>query len=208
MRYIFILLFLFSSNLWAQSDDNYDERAFSIRLGTGFADYNDLNAILKFDFNRYEEDLYVVNLDGGWRMGRNVFDSIFDVYLKGGLSHFNERGLADNVWEMTLYFKVYAKLNFFDNRIRFGFGEGISYAQEVPYIEQVDASESEEKATARLLNYLDISMDVDIGRLVRVDAMRDLYLGYTIKHRSGVKGLYSGVHRGSNYVMLTLEKNL
>jgi len=209
MRYFFIFLLLYSFELIAAEDISVDERPYSLRLGTGFADYNDLNAILKFDFNRYEKNLYVINLDGGWRMGKNIFESPFDLYLKGGVSHFNERGYADNVWEMTLYLKVYAKIDFYDNRIRFGFGEGISYAEEVPYVEQIDAenNEAKEGATARLLNYLDISMDVDIGRLIRVDAMRDLYLGYTIKHRSGVKGLYSGVHRGSNYLMVTLEKN-
>lgn len=209
MRYFFIFLLLFSFELIAAEDTSVDERPYSLRLGTGFADYNDLNAILKFDFNRYEKNLYVVNLDGGWRVGHNIFDAPVDFYLKGGLSYFNERGWADNLWEGTLYMKFFWKIDFYGNRVRLGFGEGISYAQEVPYVEQVDAenNEAKEGATARLLNYLDISMDVDIGRLIRVDAMRDLYLGYTIKHRSGVKGLYSGVHRGSNYLMVTLEKN-
>lgn len=209
MRYLFILLLFLSCQLFAVEDSSVDERPYSIRLGGGFADYNDLNAILKFDFNRYEKNLYVINLDGGYRLGRNVFDTPIDVYLKGGLSYFNERGYADNLLEATFYVKFFWKIDFFDNRIRLGFGEGISYAEEVPYVEQVDAedNDADEGATARMLNYLDISMDIDVGRLIRVNAMRDLYLGYTIKHRSGVKGLYSGVHRGSNYLMMTLEKN-
>jgi len=207
MRYFFLCLLLVSLDLLADDKAITDEIPYSIRLGAGFADYNDLNAILQFDYNRYDKNLYVINLDGGWRAGKNIFDTPIDVYLKGGLSYFDERGWADNIFEATLYIKFIWKIDFYGNRIRLGFGEGISFAQDIPYVEQVDASESEEKATARLLNYLDISADIDIGRLIRVDSMRDLYLGYTIKHRSGVKGLYSGVHRGSNYVMLTLEKN-
>lgn len=206
MPILLAVFFLFAIPLMAESE-KHDDQPYSMRLGAGFADFNDLNAILKFDLNHYYKNLYVVTVDGGWRAGKNIFGAPIDIYLKGGLSHFNERGWADNVWEGILYVKFYGKIDFYGNRVRIGFGEGISYVQEVLVVEHDDADSSNYLATARLLNYLDISVDVDIGRMVRVESMHDLYLGYTIKHRSGVKGLYSGVHGGSNYLLMTLEKN-
>ena len=102
--------------------------------------------------------------------------------------------------------KVYYKLDFWKNRIRFGLGDGLSLASDVPIVEIADAEDSD-KEVAEFLNYMDISVDVDLGRLIRVESMHDLYVGYTLKHRSGVFGLFSGVTGGSNYNMLTFEKN-
>ncbi|MGB5965323.1 MAG: hypothetical protein WBF77_03050 [Sulfurimonadaceae bacterium] len=147
----------------------------------------------------------MINLDGGWRFVHNAFDLPFDFYLKGGISRFYERGYQDDFFEGTLYVKAYWKFDFLQNRIRVGLGEGFSYAQEVPVVESDEASDG---ITSKFLNYLDISADFDLGRLIRVDALQELYIGYTIKHRSGVFGAYNSVsHGGSNYHMLTVEKN-
>ncbi len=206
MRFLFTLALLITTLLNAKEDAT-DPREFSLRIGAGTAQYSDLKDVLKFNYEGYDENFYGVNLDAGWRAGRDLFDTPFDLYLKGGVTYFNERGYADDIWEGTLYFKVYGKIDFWDNRIRIGFGEGVSYTNEILEVEREDDSENGGYGTARLLNYLDISADIDIGRLIRVHSMRDLYLGYTIKHRSGVKGLYSGAHGGSNYILMTLEKN-
>ena len=183
-----------------------DAKDFSLRLGGGYSDFNDLGEILAWNYNRYEGDTYVINLDGGWRFAEDIGGYPFDWYLKGGLSYFNENGLQDNIYEATIYVKVYYKLDFWKNRIRFGLGGGLSYATEVPIVEIADAVDSDKKV-AEFLNYLDISVDFDLGRLMRVESMQDFYVGYTLKHRSGVFGLFSGVTGGSNYNMLTFEKN-
>lgn len=183
-----------------------DGKDFSLRIGGGYSDFNDLGEILAGSFNTYEGDTYVINLDGGWRFVENMLDTPFDWYLKGGLSYFHENGFQDDIYEATFYVKVIYKLDFWENRIRFGLGEGVSWATDVPYVEIADAFGSD-KQVAVFLNYLDISADFDLGRLVRVESLEDLYIGYTIKHRSGVFGLYSDVTGGSNYNMITIEKN-
>lgn len=209
MYRLLMLFSLLSVVVFAETTQE-DEQSFSIRLGAGYAEQNDLNNILSFNFSGYEKKTSALNLDGGWRAAHNAYGSPFDVYLKGGVSYFNENSYADNFFEVTLYIKVYGKIDFWDNRIRVGFGEGVSLAQQVPISEIDDAitEEGPNEPTAKFLNYLDISVDVDLGRLIRVKSLRDLYIGYTIKHRSGVKGIYSGVRGGSNYLMLTFEKNL
>jgi outer membrane protein len=183
-----------------QSDDN----AYSIRLGAGIADKNDLGDILLGDWNRYDKGTSVFNLDGGWRFVENMSDLPIDWYMKGGVSCYYENGYADNVWEANLYVKLYWKIDFLQNRVRLGLGEGLSLASDIPIVE-VDDAEGDPKS--KFLNYLDISADFDLGRLIRVESLRDVYLGYTIKHRSGIFGLFKHVHGGSNYNMLTIEKN-
>ncbi len=186
-----------------------EEKAYSIRLGGGFSDSNDLGEILLGDWNRYPKDTSVVNLDAGWCFVENMSNLPFDWYLKGGVSYFNENGYADDIVEVTLYVKVYWKIDFLQNRVRLGLGEGLSLASGVPIVEIDDARNSDGSIdpTSKLLNYLDISADLDLGRLLHVESFRDLYLGYTLKHRSGIFGVFDGVHGGSNYNMLTLEKN-
>ena len=99
---------------------------------------------------------------------------------KGGLSYFDENGLQDNFFEATLYVKVYYKLDYMDNRMRIGFGEGLSWASDVPIIE-IDEASISDKEVAQFLNYLDISFDFDLGRLLRIKSLNNLYLGYTVK---------------------------
>jgi outer membrane protein len=146
----------------------------------------------------------VYNLDAGWRFAENLGGGPFDWYLKGGVSYYYENGYADNIWETTLYVKVYWKIDFLQNRVRLGFGEGLSLASGIPIVEVDDADGDPQ---SKFLNYLDISADFDLGRLIRVEGLRDTYLGYTLKHRSGIFGLFKDVHGGSNYNMLTIEKN-
>ena len=205
-----------SSFLSAQSAA-IDAHPYSIRIGYGIADANDLGEILRGDFNPYTNNTSVYNLDAGWCFTHNFYDLPFDFYLKGGLSYFDENGAYDkrgegpykNFVEGTFYVKVYGKIDFWHNRIRLGFGEGVSYAQEIPVVEIDDATHNGTvDKSSKFLNYLDISLDIDVGRLIHVKSMEDLYLGYTLKHRSSVFGLYgNGAVNGSNYNMIVLEKN-
>ena len=214
MRFLLIVT-LICSSLWSM--DTEEIGPYSLRLGFGYSDSNDLGDILIGDWNRYEGDTSALNFDGGYRVGHNVFGWPIDFYAKGGISYFDENNIynihtqkySKNFLEINTYIKVYLKLDFWKNRIRIGVGEGVSLAQEIPVVEVVDATNSDGTMdpTAKFLNYLDISADLDVGRLIRVNTLRDTYLGYTLKHRSGVFGLFNGVHGGSNYNMLTLEKN-
>lgn len=186
-----------------------------MRLAYGYSDLNDLGEILIGKWNRYSGDTSALNVDGGYRIVHDFYEFPLDIYIKGGLSYFNENNIVyagavrQNFYEATLYIKAYYKVDFWQNRIRIGFGEGLSLAQEIPVVEYIDAENSDGTIdpTAKFLNYLDISADIDISRLIHVESMQELYLGYTLKHRSGVFGVFNGVHGGSNYNMLTLEKN-
>jgi len=199
LKLILVLLLFFSLN----ADEI--ENKYSLRVAYGTASQNDLGDIISGDFGTHPRDLSVYSLDGGYLLKKEIFDWPLDIYLKGGLSYFDEDHFED-MFEATIYLKAYLNLDFWENRVRIGAAEGVSYASSVPEAEVEEATAEGDK-TSKFLNYLDLSIDFDLGKLIRYKPMQETYIGYALKHRSGVFGLYNGVHGGSNYNMLYLEKN-
>jgi len=195
------LLFLFALNLIAQDE-------YSLRVAYGQASTKDLGEVLSFDSDVHPDDLSVFSLDGGYLLVKDMFDAPFDLYVKGGMSYFDEGNAPTSsaVYEGTVYVKVYWNLDFWENRVRLGLGEGLSYTSDVLWSEYKEATDEEEDYS-QFLNYLDISIDFDLGKLVRYEPLEDTYIGWTIKHRSGVFGLFNGVNGGSNYNTISIEKN-
>ncbi len=194
-----ILLLLLTLNLIAQDD-------YSLRLAYGTASQNDLGEIISGDFGSHSEDLTVLSLDGGYLLKEGAFEWPMDVYAKAGLSYFDEGSYSD-IYEMTLYIKAYWNFDFAGNRIRTGIGEGMSYTSDTLRTEYLEAQEKEDY-NSNFLNYIDISVDVDFGKLIRYKPLHNTYIGYALKHRSGIYGLINNVtNGGSNYNTLYIEKN-
>lgn len=197
MKILFTLLL--AINLIAEGD-------FSLRLAHGNASQNDLGDIVSGNLGSHPNDLSVFAVDTGYLLQENVFELPIDLYIKSGLAYFNEDDFKTN-YELALYFKVYWNIDFYDNRLRVGFGEGISYTTDILLTEYLEAKEKNDK-NSNVLNYIDISLDLDFGRLVRYKPMYGVYFGYALKHRSGVFGLINDVKKGgSNYNTLYLEMN-
>jgi len=197
-----LLLLLLSLNLIA-----HDE--YSLRVAYGEASTKDLYEILFFDSDKDPDNLTVISLDGGYLLKKEIFELPLDFYIKGGLSSFNEGNAptTSSVYEGVIYVKFYYNLDFLENRVRFGLGEGLSYTSDILWSEYKEADEAQENPS-KLLNYLDISVDFDLGKLVRYKPLEETYIGWTLKHRSGVLGLFHGiVDGGSNYNTISIEKN-
>ena len=199
MKYLVLLLLLFFS---LNAEENY-----SLRIAHGKVTDSDFGEVLFLDVKSYEEDLKVTALDAGYLLKRDAFDLPLDFYVKGGLSYFDEANLQDDIYEGTLYVKIYWNIDFLSNRVRLGFGEGISYTSDILYYEKQEAIQNKD-TNSKFLNYIDFSLDIDIGRLVRYEPLKDTYLGVVVKHRSGIFGLINNVEKGgSNYYALSLEKS-
>ncbi len=176
---------------------------YSLRFAGGVADSNDFGQILSSQISRHHTKVGLVGIDAGYLLYR--FELPFEIYLKGGLYRFLENGYQDDFFETTFYVKLYYNLDFWDNRIRIGAAEGGSYAFEIPIIEQIEAEENEDH-NSNFLNYLEVSLDVDVGKLLHVKMLDETYLGYMLKHRSGIYGTINSVRRGgSNYDMFYIE---
>jgi len=197
MKYILFLLL----TLTLSAQDNY-----SLRLAYGNASENDLGEIISGQFGSHSQSLSVIALDGGYLLKEGAFEWPMDVYAKAGISYFNE-SLQSDIYEMTLYVKAYWNFDFADNRIRAGLGEGISYTSDILLAERLEASGDSDN-TSNFLNYIDISVDVDFGKLINYKPLHNIYLGYALKHRSGIFGLINNVTKGgSNYNTIYIEKS-
>jgi outer membrane protein len=126
----------------------------------------------------------------------------------GVLRHL-EDGNQDDFWQVQAYFKAYYYGFPWREtlRTRLGFGAGIAYASHIPFGEQRDQA-LRNRDTSKLLLYLDPSVDLNLGDLVRVKSLRETYVGLGVSHRSGVFGsakLFNNVDGGSNYIYAYLE---
>jgi outer membrane protein len=126
----------------------------------------------------------------------------------GVLRHL-EDGVQPDFWQVQAYFKPY----FYgfpwreSLRTRVGFGFGIAYAANIPVAEARDQA-LRGRDTSKLLLYMDPTVDVNLGDLVRAKSLRETYLGLGVSHRSGVFGsakLFNNVDGGSNYIYAYLE---
>jgi outer membrane protein len=198
---LFFLFFFpfFSTFLLAQDE-------YSLRVAYGKSTHSDLGEILYGDYEKDVANLYTYSFDGGKKVVQNLFDLPLDGYIKSSLSYFDE-ARGDAIYELTLYFKLYYSFQPFNQNIRLGFGEGGSYTTNILKTEAYGAWENNDN-TSKFLNYLDISLDIDLGRLLRVKSLEKSYIGFLIKHRSGIFGLINNVkHGGSNYNCFMIEKN-
>ena len=126
-----------------------------------------------------------------------------------GLLRHNEKGLQPDSWQADAYVKAfYYGFPWRSSvRTRVGFGAGISYAQRVPFVEQRDQVRRG-RPTSKLLNYLDPSIDVNVGDIFGSRTFRDTYFGVGASHRSGIFGnsqVLGNVNGGSNYLYSYLE---
>lgn len=205
MKHVFLLFLLLHTLV---SGDSFKENDYSARAFWGASSASDFDQLYTFQgFNTSEYKTNVYGVDLGYKFYENIFDWPFDIYAKAGVSYFDENYHQDNFLEAVICFKLVYKLNAFGNQFRIGFAEGGSYAQSVPWVEKQEAI-LENDNQSNFMNYLEFSFDFDVGKLIRVKSMENLYLGYLIKHRSGFHGLYGGVYDGgSNYNSIFLEKN-
>lgn len=203
LKILFLFLFLFNTFVYANATKPY-----SFRLQTGFSSASDLDQLYTFQgLNRSDYHTNTLGVDMGYNLFKDMFGLPFDLYAKAGVSYFDENYHQADFLEATLYIKFLWKINILANQLRIGFGEGCSYAGRVPYTESQEAI-AEKDNQSKFLNYLDVTVDFDLGKLIRVKSLDELYIGYLIKHRSGVHGLYNGVFDGgSNYNCLYIEKN-
>jgi outer membrane protein len=126
---------------------------------------------------------------------------MFDLAGFVGLQRHFEQGYQGDFFSFLAFFKAYFYGFPWDEhlRTRLGFGSGLSYAENIPLMEQRDQAKHG-RGTWKLLNYLDPSIDFGIAR--------DVYIGLGVSHRSGAFGkaqFFGNINGGSNYIYVSLE---
>jgi len=186
-----------SSNLEAFQRELEEKDEWYFRAVGGQATYNRiqdyavLNSIVEHGSGFFGMDigkLFVKNFKG-WPI---------DVVGKIGIFDHLEEGGADDFYQYLAYVIFYWTEFPWNKYIktRIGLGEGISYSEEIPQIE-ILRLKGTRTATSKLLNYLDYSAAVEI--------FGNCWVGAGVSHRSGILGLFNGVHGASNFNMFFIE---
>lgn len=152
----------------------------------------------------------------GLHLGRPFLEKVngwpLDFHGYVGLTYHYENNFQSDIIQVDAYMKAFYYGFPWSHRVntRFGFGYGVSYANRVPYTEVV-AQADRDRPTSKLLNYLDPTIDVNVGDIFGSEDWKDTYVGLGISHRSGIfasSRLLGSVDGGSNYIYAYLEKSL
>jgi len=177
-----------------------------LRLGHGWATPSSLQEIITFQSVPDEENNQLTSLFYGHPLADELFGVPFSIYLTPGLVRHHKSDVQDPSFEYVLAMKLYYTFNW-PIAWRFGCGEGLSYASEITYIEAEDMKDKG-YTPSNLMNYLDLSLDLNLGELLRAKSLEDLWLGYYIHHRSGMfetSSLFGNIKGGSNYNCVYLQ---
>lgn len=155
-----------------------------VRISQGWATPSTLGQIFRGDFGDDPYNNKLTTVFYGHRLSETLIGLPFEVFWHSGLglhwkSSVQKRAL-EPVLSMKLYYTVPIPVRF-----RFGFAEGFSYATEVPYVERLKLAEKGYEPS-NLMNYLDYSVDVNLGDVFRSESFKTWWLGFSIHHRSGI----------------------
>lgn len=177
-----------------------------IRLAHGDATPSNLGEIIAGDKVDDIYDNQLTSLFYGHPLTDELFGLPLDIYLVSGLVYHHASEVQSNFYEYVLGFKADYTIKW-PVRWRVGLAEGLSYASQISYIERTEL-EAKGYRPSKLLNYLDVTLDINIGDIFNSSNWQNTWLGYSIHHRSGIfesGSQFGRIKGGSNYTTLYLQ---
>ncbi len=171
-----------------------------LRIAHGWATPSNMGDIFKFNAEKDEYDNQLTSFFYGHPLTDELFGLPLDIYLTPGLVHHWSSDVQSSSTEYVMAIKAYYTFNW-PTQWRFGVAEGMSYIDNITYIE---GTEMEEKGytPSNLLNYLDFSLDVNVGDLFNQKDWDNMWVGYSLHHRSAIfenASQFGRIKGGSNY---------
>lgn len=170
------------------------------RIGHAWATPSSLSDILN---GRTRPDPYNNQLSSifyGHPLTDELFGVPLDVYLHSGLAWHWASSVQSNSQELVMSVKFYYTIPW-PISWKIGAAEGWSWVNEVPHLESSNI-EKDDYQPSELLNYLDFSIDFNIGDIFGGAQLKKWWIGYYIHHRSGIfetAQLFGRIKGGSNY---------
>jgi len=193
-----------------KNEKNYNSRYLKsrpyIRLAHGSATPTNIGEIIK---GNAESDPYnnkLISIFYGVPVSDTVFGVDLPVYFTVGYVQHLSSEVQRNFPEYVIGIKAYYTVNW-PTRWRIGVAEGLSYTTDITYIEQTEM-DAKGYRSSKLLNYLDFTVDVELGDLFNSKTLQNVWLGYGIHHRSGIfetSSAFGRVKGGSNYTSFYLQ---
>ena len=176
-----------------------------LRLGYGWATPSSLADIVHFSAEPDPDGNTLGTVFYGHPLSDRLFGLPIDIYLHSGLGWHFKSEVQNHEVEFVLSIKLYYSIPL-PVRIRVGFAEGLSWVTAVPARERQNL-EAKGYHPSQLLNYLDPSVDINLGDIFG-DSLKGLWLGYYIHHRSALfetAQQFGRIKGGSNFQMVYLQ---
>ncbi|USD42298.1 MipA/OmpV family protein [Vibrio sp. SCSIO 43135] len=171
-----------------------------IRIAHGWATPSNIGDIFKLNSEKDEFNNQLTSFFYGHPLTDELFGWPIDIYLTPGVVHHWSSDVQSSSTEYVAAIKAYYTFNW-PTKWRFGVAEGLSYIDKVTYIEATEMEEKN-KVPSNLLNYLDFSFDVNVGDLFNQNDLNNMWVGYSLHHRSAIfekASQYGRIKGGSNY---------
>jgi len=188
-----------------QKNDEY------LRLSHGWATPSNIGDILKFQTESDPENNQMSSIFYGTQVADSLLTLPIDIYFTPGLVWHYSSDVQKDIAEAVLAIKAFYTFEF-GPRWRLGIAEGLSYVSNITYIEGFELTGEDSKRgyenSSKLLNYLDFSVDVNVGDIFGSKALAQTWFGYSIHHRSGIfesSSVFGRIKGGSNYQTVYLQ---
>ena len=170
------------------------------RLGQGFATPSTLGNIFNFEAVPDTNNNKLTSIFYGHPLTDELFGIPLEVYITPGFTWHWQSDVQPNSFELDLAIKLYYTIKW-PIRWRLGAAEGISWVNKIPYME-ANSLAKKEYSPSNLMNFLDFSIDFNIGDIIGNRPMKQWWIGYYIHHRSSIfesAQQFGRISGGSNY---------
>ncbi|MGR5129940.1 MipA/OmpV family protein [Photobacterium swingsii] len=177
-----------------------------LRVAHGWATPSNMGDILAGETEKDEFNNQLTSVFYGHPLTDNLFGIPLDIYLTPGFVTHWQSEVQDFSAELVMAIKAYYTVNW-PVKWRLGVAEGLSYVTDVTYIERTELADKGYE-TSKLLNYIDLSLDVNIGDLINNRSLDNVWLGYSMHHRSAIfeqASQFGRIKGGSNYNTVYLQ---
>ncbi|MGF1763842.1 MipA/OmpV family protein [Aliivibrio kagoshimensis] len=180
-----------------------------VRVAHGWATPSNIGDIFTGNAEKDEYNHQLSSLFYGHPLTDELFGLPLDIYLTPGLAWHYGTDHQSSTAEYVVAIKAFANFTW-PTQWRFGVAEGLSYINDITYIEETEMI-SKDRRPSHLLNYLDFSLDVNVGDLFNHRPLDNVWFGYSLHHRSAIfekASQYGRIKGGSNYNTLYLQFDL
>ena len=177
-----------------------------LRVAHGWATPSNIGDILRGDSEKDEYNNQLTSIFYGLPLTDELFSIPLDIFLTTGFAWHWDSEVQSSEQEYVLAIKAYYTLTW-PVRWRLGVAEGLSYVSNVTYIERVEMEEKGYRPS-ELMNAIDLSIDINLGDVLNIRALKETWLGYSIHHRSSIfesASQFGRIKGGSNYNTVYLQ---
>lgn len=179
-----------------------------LRFAHGWVTPSSLSDIMNFNAEKDPDNNQLSTIFYGHPLTDELFGLPVDVYLHSGFGWHWKSAVQGHSQELVVAVKLYYTVPW-PIRWKLGAAEGLSWVNEIPYVEETQLDKKGYKPS-NLLNYLDFSVDLNVGDLLPGPGAENYWLGYYIHHRSAIfesAQQFGRIKGGSNVQMIYLQRD-